>query len=330
MKLVNMNDVANLAGVSRGSISNYINGKKTKLSTQKKIEEAIRSLNYVPNATARSLKTSKSNFVVFIVPTVNSPFFSELSYHMQQELQQNGYKMILCNSNNSSKEEIEYIQMANTQKVAGLITMSYADVANLVDTNIPLVSIEKRVSDDIPLVISDNYAGGRLAGEALTNRGATRLLFISKRPVRNISAVREKGFLDYCHENNIAVERFLARKRTNFIADFKRFISENIVDGSFAYDGVFSDSDEYASDFYNLLIHAGIRVPSQVQIIGFDGSRVYPRQKVILSSIKQHTEIIAKTAVEKLLTQFDDHKVDTFFGGQTTIPISFEKGSTTK
>ncbi|MFR8085576.1 MAG: substrate-binding domain-containing protein, partial [Leuconostoc gelidum] len=281
-----MNDVASLAGVSRGSVSNYINGQKTKASTEAKIKSAIAALDYVPNAMARSLKTSKSNFVVFIIPTVNSPFFSELSYHMQQELQYHDYKMILCNSNNRSEEEIAYIQMANTQKVAGLITMSYANVANLVDTNIPLVSIEKRVSQNVPLIISDNYIGGRLAGEKLTKLGAKRLLFVSKKPVRNISAVREKGFLDYCQENDIVADVFLARKKTNFISDFKRFVKDNAVDHQFPYDGIFSDSDEYASDFYNILVQAGIEVPNQVQIIGFDGSRVYARQRITLSSIK--------------------------------------------
>ena len=62
-----MNDVASLAGVSRGSVSNYINGKKTKPNTQKKIAEAIAELNYVPNATARSLKTSQSNYQPMLV-----------------------------------------------------------------------------------------------------------------------------------------------------------------------------------------------------------------------------------------------------------------------
>ena len=325
-----MNDVASLAGVSRGSVSNYINGKKTKVETQAKIKEAIAALDYVPNAMARALKTSKSNFVVFIVPTVNSPFFSELSYHMQQELQRHAYKMILCNSNNTSEEEIEYIQMANAQKVAGLITMSYANVANLIDTSIPLVSIEKRVSQNVPLITSDNYMGGRLAGETLAKLGAKRLLFISKKPVKNISAVRERGFLDYCQENDIFADVFLARKKINFISDFKRFVKDNFVDQHFPYDGVFSDSDEYASDFYHILIQAGVQVPNLVQIIGFDGSRVYARQRITLSSIKQSTAHIAKYAVEKLLLQIESKNERTFLGETTVIPVSFEKGITTK
>lgn len=325
-----MNDVASLAGVSRGSVSNYINGKKIKLDTQEKIKEAIAALNYIPNATARSLKTSKSNFVVFILPTVNSPFFSALSYHMQQELQRYGYKMILCNSNNRSEEEIEYIQMANTQKVAGLITMSYAEVSNLIATDIPLVSIEKRVSDKVPLVIADNYAGGQLAARTLSQLGAKHLLFVSKNPVKNISTIREKSFFDYCNTHGMIADRFIARDIPNFVDDFQEFILAHIQDHQFDYDGIFSDSDEYASDFYNILIREGIKIPNQVQIIGFDGARVYARQKINLSSIKQPTDKIAEKAVEKLLLQFNGDNKNISLDDQTFLPVSFEQGMTTR
>lgn len=325
--VVNMNDVAKLAGVSRGSVSNYINGKKTKLITTRKIERAISSLDYIPNAMARSLKTQKSNFVVFIVPTVNSPFFSEITFYIQQALQEKGYKMILCNSNNISDQEIDYIRMANMQKVAGLITISYANASNLIKANVPVVSIEKHISDNVPVVVSDNYQGGRLAAEILAKKGAKRLLFISRRPVINISAVRERGFFDYCNDNNINVSRFFARKKKNFILDFKDFIVENIHNQRFSYDGIFSDSDEYAGDFYNLLIQKGINIPNDVQIIGFDGARVYSRQKVLLSSIRQQTSIIAKESVRHLIQHIEQIKVD---DNECIVPISFVQGATTK
>lgn len=70
-----MNDVAKLAGVSRGTVSNYVNGVRVKEASQKKIQEAIDELGYVPNNTARELKMNRSNLVIFIVPTTQTPFF---------------------------------------------------------------------------------------------------------------------------------------------------------------------------------------------------------------------------------------------------------------
>ena len=324
-----MNDVARVAGVSRGSISNYINGRRTKPATQLKIEAAIEQLNYVPNATARALKTNKSNYVVLIIPTVNTPFFSELSYHMQLSLNQFGYKMILCNSNSNPEDEIDYIQMANMQKVAGIITMSYSDIADIVSPNIPLVAIEKPVSPQFPLVVSDNYAGGQLAAKQLQTLGAKKLLFISKAPVKNISSIREKGFKDFCTKNNLSVSTFLASDSPYFINDFEAFIINHTHNHDFAYDGIFSDADEYASDFWHLLMQQHIDVPNTVQIIGFDAAHVYKRQKIFLSSIRQPVEAIAKTTVEKLYEQMaSQHPVSQ--ATITTLPVTFQQGFTTK
>ncbi|WP_253286011.1 LacI family DNA-binding transcriptional regulator, partial [Aerococcus mictus] len=85
-----MNDVAKLAGVSRGTVSNYINGVKVKEASQIKIQEAIEQLNYVPNNNARALKLNRTNIIAFILPNTLSPFFSELTYYVQQEIESYG------------------------------------------------------------------------------------------------------------------------------------------------------------------------------------------------------------------------------------------------
>lgn len=73
--MATMNDVAKLAGVSRGTVSNYINGVKVKEASQIKIQEAIEQLNYVPNNNARALKLNRTNIIAFILPNTLSPFF---------------------------------------------------------------------------------------------------------------------------------------------------------------------------------------------------------------------------------------------------------------
>ena len=116
---MNINDVAEAAGVSRGSVSNYLNNKKVSDKIKLKIEAAIKELNYRPNSSARDLRSKESKFVVFIIPTVWSPFFSELTYYIQNELNSSGYKMILCISDSDFNKEKEYIELATSQKAAG-------------------------------------------------------------------------------------------------------------------------------------------------------------------------------------------------------------------
>ncbi|WP_057743102.1 LacI family DNA-binding transcriptional regulator [Liquorilactobacillus capillatus] len=325
-----MNDVSRLAGVSRGTVSNYINGARVRPAAQVKIEKAIKELHYVPNAAARTLKTNRSNYVVLIIPMVNTPFFAELSYRVQRTLKKYGYKMILCNSNSHPQEEIEYIQMAKMQKVAGIITMSYADIKELVPPGLPLVALEKKVTDAFPLIISDNYQGGCLAAAKLHELGANKLLFISKAPVKDVSLIREQGFNDYCEKKEIQHERFIAGDNDHFVDDFHKFITENLREKDFKYDGVFSDSDEYASDFWYLLLERGIAVPEEVQIIGFDAARVYPRQQIALSSIRQPVIEIAEQAVKGLREQLENDAVHDKSYQPLILPVTFVQGRTTK
>lgn len=325
-----MNDVAKLAGVSRGTVSNYINGVKIKPDSHKKVKEAIEALNYVPNIAARELKSKRSNLVVFILPNTLTPFFAELVYEMQQELKEANFKMLLCNSNNQIDEELDYIQMAKEQKVAGVITISYSDLASLISLDFPIVSIEYQLGENIPCVSSDNYLGGRLAAEKLNEKGAKKLLLITRRT--NKTQVnygkRTQGFIDYCQENNLDYEVFESEHHEEeFYPELSQFLLEN-YSSKCSFDGIFTVSDQYADFSLSILRKLGYKVPDDIQIIGFDGGKMYPQQQNFISSIRQPVKKITQFCVETLKELGKDkHEVKAEL---TNLPISFIEGQTTK
>lgn len=325
-----MNDVAKLAGVSRGTVSNYINGVKIKPDSHKKVKEAIEALNYVPNIAARELKSKRSNLVVFILPNTLTPFFAELVYEMQQELKEANFKMLLCNSNNQINEELDYIQMAKEQKVAGVITISYSDLASLISLDFPIVSIEYQLGEDIPCVSSDNYFGGRLAAEKLNEKGAKKLLLVTRRT--NKTQVnygkRTQGFIDYCQENNLDYEVFESEHHEEeFYPKLSQFLLEN-YSSKCSFDGIFTVSDQYADFSLSILKKLGYKVPDDIQLIGFDGGKMYPQQQNFISSIRQPVKKITQFCVETLKELgIDKHGVKAEL---TNLPISFIEGQTTK
>lgn len=325
-----MNDVAKLAGVSRGTVSNYINGVKIKPESHKKVKEAIEALNYVPNIAARELKSKRSNLVVFILPNTLTPFFAELVYEMQQELKEANFKMLLCNSNNQIDEELDYIQMAKEQKVAGVITISYSDLASLISLDFPIVSIEYQLGENIPCVSSDNYFGGRLAAEKLNEKGAKKLLLVTRRT--NKTQVnygkRTQGFIGYCQENNLDYEVFESEHHEEeFYPELSQFLLEN-YSSKCSFDGIFTVSDQYADFSLSILKKLGYKVPDDIQLIGFDGGKMYPQQQNFISSIRQPVKKITQFCVETLKELGKDkHGVKTEL---TNLPISFIEGQTTK
>jgi LacI family transcriptional regulator len=325
-----MNDVAKLAGVSRGTVSNYINGVKVKQDSQKKIQAAIDELNYVPNITARELKMNRSNFVVFIIPTTHTPFFAELTHEMQQALKKENFKMLLCNSNNEIKEELEYIQLGKEQKVTGIITISYSDLEPYLTTDLPIVSIEKKLADTIPCVSSDNYNGGALAAHKLMEKGAKNLLLITRST--NKTAInygqRARGFIDYCEKEGISYTVFNSTYHEDeFYPELAAFLQDTYKSNC-QYDGIFAVADQYADFSLSILEKFDYQIPQEIQLIGFDGAKMYPEQQSFISSIRQPIQGIVQTCVKSLKQMIENKK--TIHTGTIFLPVGYIEGKTTK
>lgn len=105
--MATINDVAKLAGVSRGTVSNVINNIKVREKSYLAVKKAIEELGYVPNQYARTLKTNRTNTIALILPTIWNPFFSELTFHIEKETKKRGYKLLLCNSVDSCRLFLE-------------------------------------------------------------------------------------------------------------------------------------------------------------------------------------------------------------------------------
>lgn len=119
--MASIKDVANLAGVAVGTVSRVINNAgAVKPATRDKVKAAIEQLNYVPDEVARNFKMQKSKMIALLLPSIWHPFFSELAYYIEDELDREGYKLILCNSGGKPEKELYYFDMLKQNKVAGL------------------------------------------------------------------------------------------------------------------------------------------------------------------------------------------------------------------
>ena len=325
--MANMNDVAKRAGVSRGTVSNYINNVKIKESSRIKIEEAIKELGYIPNIAARELKTNTASNVVFIVPTVWNPFFSELTYYLQLELKKIGKKMLLCNSQDNYLSEIEYIEMAKQNKVYGIISVSYSNILPHLTENLPYVAIERYYNESIHYVTSDNINGSKLAVNELYKRECKNLLHITRKVENNKALMDRKfGFETACKELNLNYSIFNCHCKSNeFRREVNKFIKESYNNNN-KFDGIFCATDRYAQYVIDAFEEMQIKVPDDVQIIGFDGAKSYSNEHLKISTIKQNIEGLAIEAVN--LLQLVVNKSETI--NNKILPVSFLQIETTK
>lgn len=321
--MVTMKDVAQLAGVGVGTVSRVINNVPVKAVTKQKVMEAVEKLNYEPDSYARGMKLQKTNVVALILPTVWHPFYGEFAYHVENELAQNGYKCMLCNSDGNSEREIEYIKMMQQNKVDGLIGITYSDIDPYVSSNLPFVSIDRHFSDDVVSVSADNEEAGRLAARTLIEKGCHSLAYIGGKPKYPTEIdKRQVFFTKTCEEREVKNDFLLMSEP---IQDFEKQV-EIFVNSIPELDGLFVINDFMALDVIKVLNRIGKRVPEDIQVIGCDGVRMAHERSNLLSTIRQPVDQMALKSVDSLLKMISGQTFERF----SVLSVSYEEGTTTK
>lgn len=321
--MATMKDVAIEANVSLGSVSNVINGREVKEETYRRVMDAIKKLDYEKNDLASGFKNNKTNTIGLIIPTVWHPFFSEVAFQIEQTLQSQGYKMLLCNSNGNEDNEIQYIQMLRKNMIDGIIAISYSDIEVYINSNLPFVSIDRKFDKDINFVASENYEGGVLAAKTLVEKGCKKLLYIgSHNKFKNATMDRKIGFEDFCKKNNIKyysidmLEPYDGIEKEIF-AMFKE--NQDI-------DGIFTINDFVALDVIEILKKIDKNILEDYQVIGFDGIKISGERGYLVSTIVQDVKKIAEKSVDILLKNIEDKN----YNASSYVEVRFEEGGSTK
>ena len=319
-----MKDVAREAGVSLGTVSKVMNGITVGESYRKRVMDAAEKLGYHINSYARGLKTNKTYSVAVILPALNHPFFAHLADELTRALMRRDYRTIMMVTNFDPDAEQECMTMVRQNKADGIIALTYNPNLN-VDPSIPFVTIDRHCNAEVPCVSSDNFGGGRIAAEKLMELGCKKLLFM--RIGSSVSSEVDKraaGFDNACRMHNIDFESIILDD-SDTEEPFYRFIEEHIVDGRFEYDGIFCNTDKLACLVWSKLTELGVRVPEDVQIIGYDGTISHVTGKPLCSTIVQPIDRMAEAAVNILLSR-DNSNLPVLMA----MPVRFLEGGTTK
>lgn len=318
-----MTDVAREAGVALGTVSKVVNNQPVGEAYRLKVEKAIERLGYRYNSSGRALRTSQTRIIALIVPRLH-PYFSMLIYHVNLALSRRDYRMMLFVTEADYSRELECIQLAVENQVDGIIALTYNPSLEI-PKDIRFVTIDRFFSKTIPCVASDNFEGGRLAVHKLHELGCRKLaLLFSYSPLRNEPSKRRDGFVSACEELGLSYEAMVL-KIDEALYPFDDFLSAHIHDGHLDFDGLFCGTDLLAWRACRTLRARGIRVPEDVQIIGFDGIRAFGNQEYKVSTIVQPVEEIAETCVSTILSEDFSSRPSLI-----CLPVEFADGGTTR
>lgn len=319
-----MKDVAREAGVALGTVSRVFNGFPVGEEYRRRVEAAAEKLNYRVNNYARGLKMNKTNCIGLLMPSLKHPFFAVLIDELTSCLTRHGYLTHVMITNSDPEAEQKSFTLVEQNKVDGIIALTYRPDIE-VDPGIPLVSIDRRFNDWVPCVSSDNFHGGELAAEKLVELGCRKLLFLRIGPTLLSEAdKRGPGFESACRRLGVPYEMLMVNDEETE-APIYRFLLEHLGAGKPDFDGIFCNTDGLALRICSFLREQGVRIPEDVQIIGYDGILNFANGMYLCSTIVQPILKMAERSVDIILG--DDPHPD---NSSHVLPVFYASGGTTR
>lgn len=306
---VTIRDIAKKANVSVATVSRCINNKGyVHEETRKLIDNVVRDMGYAPNQLARLLLKRQSGIIGVIIPHTIAPFIAELIDGIEYEAMSNGYKIMLCVTNNNSDRELDYIKVFEDYAIDGVIVCSnFLNVDKIMALNIPLVSIDHILDPTIPSITTNNIGGGEMAAWEFSRLGC-----------KNILLLRGPSFLITTNERTLGFDKVAKEKGINYdYYDFdlinpdQKFIYNLIVNHP-DYDGIFTLSDSLGIIASGMVTKAGKTVGKDIPIISFDGLSISKWVYPSLTTVTQPVNYIGVEAVSTLIKLIKGEEISDF------------------
>lgn len=296
MKKVTILDIAKELDITFSTVARALNDHPAISKNTKEIVKATAErLGYRKNKIASSLRSGKSNIIGVLVPSLDVSFFSSVVHGIESIMNQNGYSVLLYQSQESYKKEDKGIETLLNSRVDGIIASvsinrengdTFADIVN---RNIPLAFFDRSLNEiNAPSVTIDDYKGGYMATEHLIKAGYKKIVHITE--TRNLTIFKERlrGYQDALRAYKLPLNEDLILKG-NLSLDFGKKCVKNLIARKIPFDAIFTLEDFTAMGVIQQLKEQGIKIPQEVGVIGFAneafGSLVTPT----LSTIDQQT-----------------------------------------
>lgn len=323
--MVSIRQVAQMAGVSPATVSRVINGT-AKVDEEKvqRVWQVIHETGFTPNEIARSLYKKSSKIIGLITPNIENPFFNQVAKEIEEKAYEHGYRLTLCSTNDNDEKEKANIQMLTRMNADGMILMTNNEEirGELENCNMPVVVLDRQLrGSGMSYIQADHYQGGRMATEHLIQCGCKNIVNVKGPQAFSSARARFKGYQDVCYEHRLVQQ--CVECDYNYHAGLRA--AKEILEQYPDTDGVIACNDMVAISIYKVFHKAGIAIPDQVQLIGFDNIDESYLMTPELTTIAQPVKEIGAKAMELILAGINQ------VGGRQeyTFPVKLIQRETT-
>ncbi|KYD10696.1 hypothetical protein B4119_2407 [Parageobacillus caldoxylosilyticus] len=314
VKMVKIKDVAKLANVSTATVSRVLrNADNVKEETRKRVLEAIEKLHYQPNVLGRYLRRMETETILVVVPDMTNPFFSKVLRGIESVAIQNGYRVLLGDTQNNVRLEEEYLNLLHQKQVDGTIFLTARINKELMEEmsrQFPIVlACEYLEGATIPTVSIDNISSARKATEHLIKLGHRRIAHLSGPMNIILSRDRLRGYQQAMMQYELDVEPVLIQE-----GDFSYESGYNLTLKLLALKNpptaIFAANDEMAIGAIKAIRKLSLRVPDDIAVVGFDDIKIASIFEPNLTTISQPMFEIGEKAMNLLLQLMEGKKLD--------------------
>ena len=330
---VTSRDVAREAGVSQPTVSRALSGDpRISERTRTLVVEAAQRLGYFPNTAARTLITKRTSTVGVVVGDVSNLFFAQQLNALYYALQANGYRMVLFQESTDHRETGEdVVPLLLGNALDGVIFttggLTSAIPKLLAEKGLPVVLLNRYIEGiAADRIIADNFGGGRLAARYLVELGHRRIGLITGPQSTSTTRDRQRGFRSGLEEFGLHNPEELCRSGLYSFESGHQLCLE-LLENDQPPTAIFCANDVIALGALNAATAAGVKVPEELSIIGFDDLKVSEWERIGLSTIHQPIAYMAETASRMLI-----ERVELTYKGPPrleTLPVHLVKRQTT-
>ncbi|HEV8369633.1 MAG TPA: LacI family DNA-binding transcriptional regulator [Pyrinomonadaceae bacterium] len=321
-KPVTLADIAARADVTSMTVSRVMNSNGyVHVETRERVLRVAREMNYRRNGLARGLKRQRTETVGMVIGDIANPFAAELSRGVREVLEQHGYSMFICVSEHLAKEDVQAFDSLADHRADGIIVATRASksgnerLAELIDAGIPVSLIGRDFRHPhADLVIADNLTGGYEATSHLIELGHKRIGFIGISLTQGLRLKRFQGYLEAMSEHGLSVDEQLIVGGRNGSDQMPGYSTEEmgyegmikLLDLKQRPTAVFARNDYTAMGALNAIKRAGLRIPEDIAVVGYDDIPLASHTSPTLTTVRQPTREQGRTAAEFLLRRIQE------------------------
>ncbi len=311
--LPTLESIAKELDISISTVSRVLNGQSLKYRISKKTTESIlktaKKHNYQPNQLARSLRLNRSHTIGLIIPDISNPFFAKIARYIEKAARENGYSVIVTDSDDNTEIEKSSILFLTNRKIDGLIISPVGkESEHLIKANhknIPIVLIDRYFLDlKLPFVGSDNFKGSFEATDYLIQNGHTRIAFIQGIRGTTVNQDRLNGFIEAFKTNNIPLDSSLIVGE-NFGEQNGYVETRILVHLENKPTAIFAASNLISLGSLKALYEENLNVPNDMSIISFDDQPYSEFLSTPMTTVAQQSQEIGSIAFNLLMDKME-------------------------